>query len=224
MVRLLIFLLLFVCNVSTAQQIFSAIGASASFLEMKQTDPQGITRSAYPRGIVRPNLALGYETSSWKKLSLTIAGTYFTSGGLTSNHSTSQPKQLLFDNFCLGASGNYYIGDSKTACYIGLGPRLDYIRSQEGVYSEAAGDSYYQRAVRVLKFGVTGSLGMNFQLDNVTLGIKANYYYRPEILNKDFSTQVNTAGLYNPYRNITIQDNVFDLQFIIGYRFGVKKE
>ena len=219
--RFLIFLFLFQISVAKSQRIFSATGILGSFLDMKTIAPDNTSSSGFPGGIIKPSISLGFETKEWKRLSIATVVYYFTSGGKKSSQTYPEFTYLLFQNTSLGVIGNYYIVDKKTQFYIGLGPRLDYIRSERGdVYLELIGDSYYKRSLSVLKVGITGSIGVNFQLDNVILGLKSNYYYRPALLNKNFNTNPGIWGLSNPYKNITIRDCIFDLQFVIGYRFG----
>jgi hypothetical protein len=220
MYRLIILLFLFQFNTVHSQRIFSSTGVLVSFLDMKTTDLNGTESSAYPKGIVRSSIGLAFETKEWKRFSFTTAASYFISGGQRNDQTSYSPTKVQFDNFCLGVSGNYYIMNSKTQLYIGFGPRLDYIRSQEEVYRELIGDSYYAKAVRTLKVGVTGSIGVNFQLKQVNLGLKSNYYYRPALFDKEFNTKPGVWGLTNDFKHMTIRDYVFDLQVVIGYRFG----
>lgn len=222
--RFLIFLFLFQISASQSQRLFSANGVLGSFLDMKTIAPDDASSSSFPRGIIKPSISLGFETKEWKRLSIATVVSYFTSGGKKSSQTDPEFTYLLFQNTSLGLIGNYYIVDKKTQFYIGFGPRLDFIRSERGdVYLELIGDSYYKRSISVLKVGITGCVGVNFQLDNVILGIKSNYYYRPALLNKDFDTKPGIWGLSNPNKNITIRDCIFDLQFVIGYRFGKSK-
>jgi|GEM_PF-3213543 len=222
--RLLIFLFLFQISAAQSQRIFSANGVLGSFLDFKATAPEGGSSSLFPGGLFKPSISLGFETNQWKHLSLTTVISNFTSGGKETNQTYLGFSEILFHNTSLGLIGNYYIIDKKTQFYIGLGPRLDFIRSEREVYRELMGDSYYRRSLSVFKVGITGCIGVNFQLDNVILGLKSNYYYRTELLNRNFSTYPGIWGLSNPYKNITIRDCVFDLQFVIGYRFGKTKQ
>ncbi|WP_341901868.1 hypothetical protein [Fluviicola taffensis] len=222
MYRLLILLFLFHVSTAKSQRIFSATGILGSFLDMKATAPDGGSSSLFPGGIFKPSISLGFETNQWKRLSITAVVSNFSSGGKGTNQTYLGFSEILFNNTSLGLIGNYYIVNKKTQFYIGLGPRLDYIRSERDVYKELNGDSYYHQSLSVLKVGITGSIGVNFQIDNLILGIKSNYYYRSALLNKDFNTGTNFSGLSNPYKNITIRDCIFDLQFVIGYRFGKK--
>jgi hypothetical protein len=224
MYRLIILLFLFQFNAAHSQRIFSSTGVLVSFLDVKTTDLNDTESSALPRGIIRSSIGLGFETKEWKRFSLTTTASYFISGGKTNDPTSYSPPQVQFDNFCFGVSGNYYIVNSKTQFYIGLGPRLDYIRSEEEVYRELIGDSYYAKAVRVLKVGVTGSIGVNFQLKQVNLGLKSNYYYRPVLFDMEFNTKPGVWGLTNNFKHISIRDYVFDLQLVIGYRFGGKSK
>lgn len=221
--RFLIFLFFFQISLAQSQRIFSATGILGSFLDMKTIAPEGGSSSHFIGGIVRPSISLGFETKQWKRLSATIVVSNFISGGKGSNQIYLDFTQMLFQNTSLGVIGNYYIVNKKTQFYIGLGPRLDFIRSEREVYNELIGDSYYDRFLSVLKIGITGSVGVNFQLDNVVLGLKSNYYYRPTLLNKDFNMKPDNWGVTNHYKNITIRDCIFDLQFVIGYRFGKSK-
>lgn len=218
--RFILFLFLFPSIYADSQRIFSASGALVSFMDMRVTFPSDKSLSFYPKGIIRNSVGLGFETKEWKRFSLTTTATYFTSGGTESSKSYNA---VPLANFCLGVSGNYYIVDSKTQFYIGIGPRLDYIRSLKEVYSELVGDDSQGHFIRVLKPGITGSIGVNFQLKQIILGLKSNYYYRPELLDKAFNTYPSTTGYTNPYKHMTIRDFVFDLQFMIGYQFGKRK-
>lgn len=226
MLRFLILLCLLQVNAAQSQRIFSATGILGSVLDMKNTTSSDKKIPSFAKGILRPSVSIGFETPQWKRFSLTTAASYFTSGGSSGEKIQTYyyPSHLLFDNFCLGLSGNYYIVNSKTQFYLGFGPRVDYARSQGAVYSEMMGDSYYKQPVRTVIVGITGSIGVNFQVGRVILGFKSNYYYRPNLLNKDFSMYPNHWGMTNHYKNITIRDYLFDLQFVLGYRFGKKEK
>jgi hypothetical protein len=224
MYKFLIFLFLFKISEANSQRIFSANGVLGSFLNMKATAPDDGSSSLFPGGIFKPSISLGFETNQWKHLSITNVVSNFTSGGKAINQTYNGLSEMIFHNISLGVIGNYYIVDRKTQFYIGLGPRLDFIRSEREVYTDLKGDSYYKSSLSVSKIGITGCIGVNFQLDNVILGIKSNYYYRSDLLNKYFNTNPEIWGLSNPYKNITIRDCIFDLQFVIGYRFGKSKK
>lgn len=225
MLRILILLFLLQANTAQSQRIFSATGVLGSVINKKSTTKNENELSSFSTGI-RPSVSIGFETPQWKRFSLTTNVSHFTSGGSSGEKTStySSPVYLLFDNFCLGLSGNYYIVNAKTQFYVGFGPRIDYARSQAAVYSEMMGDSYYKHPVRTMVAGITGSIGVNFQIDRMILGFKSNYYYRPALFARDFNMNPNHWGMTNDYKNITIRDYLFDLQFVFGYRFGKKEQ
>ena len=211
--RFLIFLFLFQISVAKSQRIFTANGVAVSFLDHNMLSP------SYAGIIVRPSINLGFETKQWKRLSLTTVASNFTSGGKGS-HQEDSPyygyNKMLFDNYSIGVTGNYYMVNEKTQFYFGIGPRLDYVRSERGIYSIWDGNSYAPQFLRTYLIGVSGNIGLNFQLENFILGIKSNYYYRPHLYKRGYEGSSGKAFHY-------IRDNVFDLQLVFGYTLGKKK-
>jgi len=210
--RFLIVFFLFQTISSHSQRIFSASGASASILASN-------ILSSYGGIVIRPSISLGFETKQWHRLSLTAAVSNFTSGGKGAPQEDGpfyNYNKLLFDNYCIGATGNYYIINKKTQFYFGIGPRLDYVHSELEIYSKWDGTSYAPQFLRKFVFGVSGSIGVNFQLENFILGIKSNYYYRPHLYKSGFQTISGESF-------DIIRDNVVDLQLVFGYTFGKKK-
>lgn len=217
MYRFILIFFLFQTISGHSQRIFSANGMLVSFLNMDIKD--GGPVSEYKGLIIRPSICLGFETKQWHRLSLTAAVSNFTSGGKEPSNGDSpyySYHKMLFDNYCIGVTGNYYMVNKKTQFYFGIGPRLDYVRSERGIYSEWDGTSYVPQYLRKYVFGVSGSIGVNFQLENFILGIKSNYYYRPHLYKSGYE------NIYSKGSNV-IRDNVVDLQLVFGYTLGKKK-
>lgn len=213
MYRIILIFFLFQHISGYSQRIFSASGVAISFLDHNMLSP------SYGGIIVRPSINLGFETKQWKRLSLTTVASNFTSGGKGSNKEVSPYygyNKMLFDNYSIGVTGNYYMVNKKTQFYFGIGPRLDYVRLEGGSYFGSSGNSYDPQFLRKYIFGVSGSIGVNFQLENFILGIKSNYYYRPYLYKKGSEYYSGKAFHY-------IRDNVFDLQLVFGYTLGKKK-
>jgi hypothetical protein len=211
-------LLLFISLLTTcaqSQRIFSSVGILASSVENK------VGSSVYNRPIIRSSTGLGFETKAWHRLSFTAVLTHFTSGGKRKSYSYNDFNKydhLYFDNYSLGAIGNFYMVNKKTQFYIGIGPRLEYVTSQQAICSEWDGSGYAPHFLRELVWGVSGNIGVNFQLDNFNLGIKSNYYYRPYLYKKGYEDIYGQGDL-------SIKDQVFDLQLVFGYTFGkIKSE
>jgi hypothetical protein len=211
--RFILIFFLFQTISSNSQRILSASGVSVSSLDQNMLSP------TYGGIIVRPSISIGFETKQWKRLSITTLISNFTSGG-NGSHQEHGPyyiyNKMIFNNYSIGATGNYYIVNKKTQFYLGIGPRLDYVRSDREIYNEWDGDSYIPQFLRKFVFGASGSIGVNFQLENFNLGIKSNYYYRPYLYKKGYE---DFSGKKFHY----IRDNIFDLQLVFGYTFGKKK-
>ncbi|MNJ82785.1 hypothetical protein D3C87_01900 [compost metagenome] len=225
MYRFLIFLLFFQIPTAQSQRIFSASGVLVSFLDLK-SEYQTQTINDYSKGMIQSSISLGFETKSWHRISLTVSAVNFNSGGRrTSPDPTyfSSYEKMIFNNSCLGISGNYYIIDKKTQLYIGIGPRVDYIRSEREIFHKLIGDSYQKEDLRTFQFGISGSIGVNFQLENFYWGFKSNYYYRHGYLFQGQSFGSNLNGVSSFIKSRTIRDNVFDLQVVFGYQFRKNK-
>lgn len=223
MYRFIFLLFLFQFKSVYSQRVFSSTGILVSFLDMKTTDINDIESSVYPKELYKSSISLSFETKEWKRLTLSTTATYFESGGKRKNTPMYNQNKLFFDNVCLGLTGNYYILNSKTQLYIGLGPRLDCFWSQGEVYTELLGGDNHAYDLRSYKVGITGNIGVNFQLEKVNFGIKTNYYYRPIMLEKEFNMDPNNHGQTNDYKYLSIRNHLFDLQFAIGYQLGKRK-
>lgn len=223
--RALLFLFLLQLSTAQSQRIFSATGVLVSFLDVK-SEYQTQTINDYSRGMIQPAVSLGFETKSWKRISLSVVAANFNSGGRRTDPKPTyfaDREKMIFNNTCLGLQGNYYILDRKTQLYVGIGPRVDYIRSEREVFAQLAGDSYQRVGVQTFQFGLTGSVGVNFQLDHFYWGFKSNYYYRFGYIFQGHSYDSPTAGIYSILKSRTIRDQVFDLQVVFGYRFNQKQ-
>lgn len=168
--------------------------------------------------IVSTSFSIGYETKLWNRFSLTAAASNFNSGGKVSS---SLPyvfngKRVTFNNTTLGLVANYYIVNKKAQFYFGIGPRIDYLKPDYEMYEVL---KYYEdRPLRIVKFGASGNIGFNYQLNDFYWGLKSTYYYR-------FG---NTLDLKDSNGNSSnrkvVKDLVYDFQLVFGYQFGKKKK
>lgn len=195
-----------------SQRIFTSTGILASIFN------NATPMETYDGIVVRSSLGLGFETKQWHRLSFTALFSHFTSGGKRSSkgYGFSDFKEydhLYFNNYSIGAIGNFYMVNRKTQFYLGVGPRIDYVRSQQPMYAKWDGTSNF---LNKIVFGVSGNIGVNFQIDNFNLGIKSTYYYRPYLYKSTYQT-------YYGESSSSAQDYVFDLQLVFGYTLGRRK-
>lgn len=214
MSRLLPFLFIFFTLTIHAQRIFTANGALLSFLNYGINSPT-TKGSAYRGALVQPSVSLGFETTTWKRFSLTVSAANFKSGGKNPSIKNSYfmtGERITFNNTTLGIVANYYIAHKNTQFYIGIGPRVDYVKPDSDLsYSQ----SYYslnQRYFNQLNAGLTGNIGVNKQLNDFYFGVRFNYYYRFGYL------------YHSPFSPRYISDKLFDLQLIFGYQFPKKEK
>ena len=210
---LLSFFVFLLTTYAQSQRIFSSAGILISSIE------NDIGYPAYNAQVVRSSIGFGFETKAWHRLSFTAVLSHFTSGGKRKSYSYNDFNKydhLYIDNYSLGAIGNFYMVNKKTQFYIGIGPRLDYVSSQQAIYTEWDGSGYVPHFLRELVWGISGNIGVNFQLDNFNLGIKSNYYYRPYLYKKGYE-DIYGQG------NLSIKDQVFDFQLVFGYTSGKLK-
>lgn len=199
MYRFILILILFQTISGHSQRIFTAVGPAVSIYDWKISYGKNddYPYKDYKSPILSISAALGYETKQWNRLSFSFIGSYFGSGG--KNYAGDVDR---YNTISIGAIPNFYMVNRSAQFYIGAGPRFDCVLINQGS----------------LKFGATGTLGFNYQFDHLVLGLKANCHYRFGYLAEQIIDMPDDPDLH-----ITIKDYPFDLQFVIGYRFGKKK-
>ena len=203
-------LFLFLLRVSDAQsqRLFTATGIMVSTLS------DNLIPSDFKGAVFRPSISVGFETKQWQRLSAGASFSNFTSGGKQPGNLYDEfDKVLYFDNYSFGVTGNYYLVNEPTVqFYLGVGPRLDYVHSQKAIYTEWDGNDYSQYYLSQWIWGVTGSIGVNFQMNRFNLGVKSNYYYRYKLY---------THQTVSPPKNL--RDHLVDLQLVFGVTLGKKQ-
>lgn len=205
-IQLLLFLFMMIqAPAVQSQRIFTSTGVLASLLDV----------NTYNGLVIRPSLGLGFETKQWHRLSLTAVFSHFTSGGKrsTKGYGFSDFKEyeyLYFNNYSIGAIGNFYMVNRKTQFYLGVGPRIDYVYSPQPISTQWGGTTTF---LNKFVFGFSGNIGVNFQIDNFNLGIKSTYYYRQTLYKQAYPT-------YSGESFIKARDYVLDLQLVFGYTLG----
>ena len=213
---LLLVFISFLTSYAQSQRVFSSIGVATSSIHYN------FKNIKYEKPIMRSSLSLGYESKIWHRLSYSTVFSNFTSGGKKKNnllyHEFENYDRVYIDNYSFGVIGNFYPLNRKTQIYLGFGPRLDYVRSDNSIIYEWIDDLYDPLYLNELVWGITGNIGVNFQIDNFNFGFKSNYYYRPYIYRK---VEKHTLTDYTTEK--IVKDKVFDLQLVLGYTFNKNK-
>lgn len=227
MYRLLVLIFLFQTPALLGQRLFYTSGIMVSHLHFSKSYyssyyDYSVNQKILLDPIISTSISVGYETKQWHRFSIATTIANFNSGGKmnASLPYVSNGKRVTFNNTCLGASINYYIVNRKTQFYIGIGPRIDYLKPDYDMYNLL---QYYEdRPLHIFKPGLSGSIGFNYQVGDFSWGLKSNYYYRfGNTL--ELTDNYSTDSSYE-LNHKAIKDFVYDLQFILGYQFGKKKK
>lgn len=227
MYRLFVLIFLFQTPVVLSQRIFYTSGIMVSHLHLSKSYYSSYYDYHYDQSmsldpIVSTSISVGYETKQWHRFSIAATASNFNSGGKISASLpyVSNGKRVTFNNTCLGASVNYYIINRKTQFYIGIGPRIDYLKPDYEMYNLL--EYYEDRPLHIFKPGLSGSIGFNYQVGDFSWGLKSNYYYRfGNTL--ELTDSYSSGSGYESYHKV-VKDFAYDLQFILGYQFGKKKK
>ncbi len=219
MPRFLTFIFISFTLVASSQRIFTANGVLLSFLDW-ESNYQISKTTSYRGALVQPSVSLGFETKIWKRFSLTVSAANFRSGGKNpyNPYYSNGNGRITFNNTSAGVVANYYAVNKNTQFYIGLGPRIDYVKP--GSELSSAPNMYQKKDFNQVKVGLTGNIGTNYQFNDFYFGIRLNYYYRFGYL---FRSQTTNGDQFWG-NTLSIRDNLFDLQLVFGYQFGKKKK
>ena len=211
--RKLLIVFLLVSLKANSQQVSISLGACVSLLDIRTDYDNSIFFEA---PIVLPSASIAYETKIWHRFSLAANASFFVVGGRSRQLYPSYP--LYFANYSIGIIPNFYLVNRQSKFYIGIGPRIDDMVWFSGENNSLL-KSYY------FKFGLTGSIGYNYHFDHFFVGVKANYYHKFGIINYRSYYELGFQPGTIIYRDRTIRGGrTFDLQFVVGYRFGKKQK
>lgn len=209
-------------GIAKGQNLQLSAGTSHTSIDWRYVYPNGLEENFFTSPIVGTSMNIGLEYFERNKMSLSSNLGLFQSGGKISpeeNHPNFKIEEATnnANNLSLGTQFNYLPINNRLQLILSAGPRLDYLLPRP----KSAMDMQKEN-IRRLHVGITGSLGLFYQFENLKIGVRSSYLHRlNEIINRE---PTNTNNWWeNQSLGVKAKDQfIVTNELIIGISLGDK--